>query len=103
MPMSLRQCLGNAGRTWARHFSRRIMRLDEDGGLDDFDPRYHRYDCEYNVPTPLDARRICFALGLVAMMVGGGVAIANFEAEPNTSMFPPYFSDAELQPQAERR
>ena len=38
--------------------------------------------------------------GLVgALMVGGGMAIANFEADVNTSMFPPYFSDAELQPQ----
>ena len=83
---------------WARHFARRILRLYEAGGLDDCDPRYHRYDCEYRGRTPLDARRICFALGLVAMMLGGGVAIANFEAGPNTSIFPPYFSEAELQP-----
>ncbi len=84
---------------WARHCARRIIRLDEAGDLNDGDPRYHRYDCEYSVRTPLDVGRICFVLGFVAMMVGGGLAIANFEADTNTSMFPPYFSDAELQPQ----
>jgi hypothetical protein len=84
---------------WARHCARRIIRLDEAGDLNDGDPRYHRYDCEYSVRTPLDVGRICFVLGFVAMMVGGGLAIANFEADPDTSMFPPYFSDAELQPQ----
>ena len=84
---------------WARHYARRIIRLDEAGGLNDCDPRYHRYDCEYSVRIPIDARSVCFALGFVALMVGGGMAIANFEADANTSMFPPYFSDAELQPQ----
>ena len=83
---------------WARHYARRIMQLDETGSLNESDPRYHRYDSEYRVRTPLDARRICFALGLAAVMVGGGMAIATFEADPNTSMFPPYLSDAELVP-----
>jgi len=84
---------------WARHYARRIIRLDEAGGLNDCDPRYHRYDCEYSVRIPIDARSVCFALGFVALMVGGGMAIANFEAGANTSMFPPYFSDAELRPE----
>ena len=83
---------------WARRFARRIIRLDDAGGLNGFDPRYHRYDCEYNVPTPLDASRLCFALGLVALMIVGGMAIANFKAGTNTSMFPPFLSEAELQP-----
>ncbi len=48
----------------------------------------------------LDARSICFALGFAAMMVGGGIAISNFEAGPNVSMFPPYLSEAELRPRS---
>lgn len=78
---------------------RRILRLDGAGGLNDSDPKYHRFDCEYNARTPLDARSICFALGLVFMLVSGGIALSKFEAGPNASMFPPYFSDAELRPQ----
>ena len=78
---------------------RRILRLDDAGGLNDSDPKYHRFDCEYSARTPLDARSICFALGLAFMPVSGGIALSKFEAGPNTSMFPPYFSDAELRPQ----
>ena len=84
---------------WARDYARRILRLDDTGGLNDSDPRYHRFDCEYSPRTPLDARRIGFMLGLAVMLIGGGIAISNFEAGPNVSMFPPYFSDAELRPE----
>ncbi len=83
---------------WARHYARRILQLDDDGSLNDADPRYHRYDCEYNGRTPLDARSICLALGLAVMMVSGGIAISNFEAGTNISMFPPFFSAEELRP-----
>ena len=85
---------------WARHYARKIVSEDQSGQLDYNQPRYHRYDCDYGVKTSLDARSICFALGLAAMMIGGGFVISQFEADPNTSMFPPYFSDAELQPQS---
>ena len=81
---------------WARSYARRIVELDDAGGLNDGDPRYHRYDCEFSARTPFDARSIFFALGLAVILAGGGVVIFNFEAGPNTSMFPPYFSEAEL-------
>ncbi len=83
---------------WARHYARKIVRKEQSGRLDYQQRRYHRYDCDYNVRTPLDMRSICFVLGLAAMMIGGGIAISNFEADPSTSMFPPYLSDKELQP-----
>ena len=85
---------------WARHYARTILREEQSGRLDYNQRRYHLYDCDYSRRIPIDARSICFALGLAVMMVGGGIVISQFEADPNTSMFPPYFSDAELQPQS---
>jgi hypothetical protein len=85
---------------WARHYARKIVREEQSGRLDHRQRRYHRYDCGYSVRTPLDARSICFALGLAAVLIGGGVAIFSFEADPNTSMFPPFLSDKELRPQS---
>jgi hypothetical protein len=81
---------------WGRHYAREILRQDSLGRLDGQQRGYHRYDCEYRGRTPLDARGICFALGLAAFMVVGGIAISNFEADVSTSMFPPYLSDTEL-------
>lgn len=85
---------------WARHYGRNILRKEQAGRLDYNQRRYHRYDCDYAVRMHLDARSICFALGFAAMMVGGGIAISNFEAGPNVSMFPPYLSEADLRPQS---
>lgn len=85
---------------WARHYARGIVKDEESGRLDYNQRRYHRFDCDYNVKTRLDARSVAFALGFMAMMIGGGLAISNFEADPTTSMFPPYLSDLELQPQS---
>ena len=84
---------------WARDYARRILRLDDAGTLNENDPNYHRFDCEYNAKTLLDARSVCFTLGLAVIMVVGGYAISSFEAGANISMFPPFFSDAELRPQ----
>lgn len=83
---------------WARQYARRISQLVDAGELNDGDPRYHRYDSEYSVRSLFDARSICVVLGLAVTMVGGGIAISEFEAGPNTSMFPPYLSDEELRP-----
>ncbi len=81
---------------WARQYARRIIRLDATGELNDGDPRYHRYDSEYRARALFDARSIGFALVLAVTVVGGGIALAEFEADPSTSMFPPYLSDEEL-------
>ncbi len=86
---------------WARHYARNILHEEQLGRLDSNQRRYHRYDCDYRAKTSLDARSICFALGLVAVTVGGGIAISSFEADPNTSMFPPFLSETELRPQSE--
>lgn len=85
---------------WARHYARNILREEQSGLLDYNQRRYHLYDCDYNVKTRLNAANIAFALGFAVMMVGGGIAISNFEADASISMFPPYISDTDLQPQA---
>ena len=85
---------------WARHYARKIV-ADEEAGLLDYNQRrYHLYDCDYNVKTRIDARSIAFALGFAVMIVGGGIAISNFEADASAGMFPPYVSDREIQPQS---
>ena len=85
---------------WARHYARKIIAEEQAGDLDYNQRQYHRFDCDYTAKTPFDARSIAFALGFMAMIIGGGVVISTFEADPGTSMFPPYLSDAELHPQA---
>ena len=85
---------------WVRHYARRILQEEQSGLLDYNQPHYHQFDCDYNVRTPIDVRSICFALGLLVMIAGGSIAISNFEADPSTSMFPPYLSDTELVPQS---
>lgn len=81
---------------WARQYARQILQLDADGGLISSDPRYHRYDSEFGARAIFDARSVWLALGLLVVTVGGGLAIAEFEAAPNTSMFPPFLSDDDL-------
>lgn len=83
---------------WARQYARQIIQLDDAGGLNDVDPWYHRYDYEYSVRPPRDARGLYFALGLAVMLLGGGIVISKFEAAPNTSMFPPNLSETEPRP-----
>jgi hypothetical protein len=86
---------------WGRHYAREILRQESLGELDGQHRGYHRYDSEYSAKTGLDAYSICFALGLAAIMVFGGIAISNFEADAGTSMFPPYLSDSELAPRSD--
>ena len=81
---------------WARQYARQILQLDADGGLISSDPRYHRYDSEFGARAKFDARSVWLALGLLVVTVGGGLAIDEFEAGSNTSMFPPFLSDDEL-------
>lgn len=92
--------IGGVAPPWARHYARKIAQEEQSGRLDYNQPGYHRYDCDFNVGTPFNVRSICFVLGLVAIMIGGGIVISNFEAGANVSMFPPYLSDADLQPRS---
>ena len=85
---------------WARHYARKIVAEDNAGDLDYNQRRYHRFDCDYRVNMRLDASSIAFALCFMAMMIGGGMVISTFEADPTTSMFPPYLSDLEIEPQS---
>lgn len=42
---------------WARQYARNILRLDEQGRLDDLNPAYHRYDSDYHTDVPNGVRR----------------------------------------------
>ena len=83
---------------WARHYARRIRQMDELDGLNDNDPDYHRYDCEYYKAVPLGARRLMIAVFCLAFVLCGAIFIS-FVA-PNTvpSVLPPYFNENELTP-----
>lgn len=81
---------------WARHYARRVIELDEAGELDDSDPRYHRYDADYFKAMPLGVRRLVFALGCIAFVMGGGLFVGYLAPVKVTSILPPYFSEEEL-------
>jgi hypothetical protein len=78
---------------WARHYARRILQAAELGGVDDQDPRYHRYDDDYGTELPQGVRRFIVAATLVVGVVGGGVITSHYLTEPTSSILPPYFED----------
>ncbi|MFQ5774506.1 MAG: hypothetical protein ACE5GS_08325 [Kiloniellaceae bacterium] len=83
---------------WARHYARQIIDLAERGALDDGDPGYHRYDCDYYKALPLGARRLAFAVMCIAFVVCGGILVGYFSPPSVTSVLPPYFNEDEIRP-----
>jgi hypothetical protein len=83
---------------WARSYARRIAHLAELGGLDDHDPAYHRYDCEYYRALPLGLRRLAIAVCCIAFAVFGAIFISTLGGQTSTSILPPYFNEKELTP-----
>lgn len=83
---------------WARHFARRIIVKAELGDLDDGDPAYHRYDCDYYKELPLGMRRLAVAVMCLAFVVCGGLLVGHFAPRTATSVLPPYFNENELRP-----
>lgn len=83
---------------WARHFARRIIVKAELGDLDDADPTYHRYDCDYYRELPLGVRRLAVAVMCLALVVCGGLLVGHFAPSSATSILPPYFNENELKP-----
>lgn len=82
---------------WARQYSRNILRLDDQGGLDDMNPAYHRYDSDFrSQAAPDGVLRFCMAVGFVVLCLGGGIMIAETSTGNGTSVFPPYFDRDEL-------
>ena len=82
---------------WARQYARNILRLEDQGDLDDMNPAYHRYDSDFrSEAAPGGVLRFCMAVGFVALCLGGGIMIAETATGNGTSVFPPYFDRDEL-------
>jgi len=83
---------------WARHYARRISQMAELDGLDDNDPAYHRYDCDYYKELPLGARRLAIAVFCIAFFLCGAIFVSAIAPTSVTSILPPYFNEKELIP-----
>lgn len=81
---------------WVRHYTRRILALDEAGQLDDRDPAYHRYDPASLRPGDVRMWRFVIVSAAVAFCVLGAFGLSFELAGKATSVLPPYFSDEEL-------
>jgi hypothetical protein len=82
---------------WARNHARRILELDEDGGLDENNPEYHRFDAEYRTRLPDGARKFCGAVLVITICIGGSIWTGHDASEPTSQILPPYFSDREIE------
>jgi len=85
---------------WARHYARQIIALDDRGTLNDRDPAYHRYDCDYYKAIPLGARRLAVAVACIALVVGGGILVGSLAPNEVNSVLPPYFNEKNITPPA---
>ena len=76
---------------WARHYARRIMKLDASGKLDDQAPEYHRYDSDYKRRVPQAWTKFCLSSAIVILFIGGMIFLGHVVAERGGSVLPPYF------------
>ena len=83
---------------WARHYALYIIARDTAGMLDDQEPRYHRYDVNFDTPMPHGVRQFCLVAAAVTICIGGALWISYLETGGNTAVLPPYFEEHELQP-----
>jgi len=83
---------------WARHYSRQILRLSEQGRLDDNAAHFHRYDHDYRSETPNGLRKFVIAVSCLTLFVGGSILLANATTKKAVSMFPPYFEAGKSKP-----
>lgn len=81
---------------WARHYARKILRLDESGEISD-DHRYHLYDNDYGPQAPPHGiKRFFVAAGIVTLIFGSGMAGAIMSTGPSATQFPPYVSEKDI-------
>jgi len=83
---------------WARHYARQIIRLGDQDRLHEHDPRYHRYDHEYETHVPGGVRRFCIAVACITLFLGGGIIVANHAVKNPISLFPPYLDAEDVKP-----
>ncbi|MEN8194984.1 MAG: hypothetical protein ABFS30_00540 [Pseudomonadota bacterium] len=81
---------------WARQYARSIIRLDDQGKLDDQDPAYHKYDTDYHLKAPKGVRPFALAALVVALCLGGGLLLADMASTRTSQILPPYFDDRNM-------
>jgi hypothetical protein len=85
---------------WVRRYARKVVVLDERGDLDDRDPKYHRYDCEYYKALPLGARRLALAVMCIAFVIVGSIAVGHMTPVDVRTVLPPYIDEKHMEPKA---
>lgn len=88
--------LRNEVPSWARHYARKIIALDDRHALDDSDPAYHAFDAEYRTRVPHGVRQFLIASAILAFLMVTAVLVAGIAAENPTSLLPPYFDRNDL-------
>lgn len=84
---------------WARHYARDIIEKAEQGELDDSQPSFHRYDCDYYRTPPQGGRRFGLAVFWIVMAMAGSLAVVQLAPATNaTSVLPPFFDAEHLEP-----
>lgn len=81
---------------WARHYARQILRLDEQGRVDDQEGRYHRYDYDFQHPAPHGFKKFAIATGIVCLLFGSALLGAVMTANHSATQFPPYVEEEDL-------
>jgi len=87
---------------WARHYARQILRLDDNGRVNENDPRYHVYDADYQLPVEDGPRKFYLVSACLMIAMCGGVLLAAFAADESTTVLPPYFDRSHLQANVEQ-
>ena len=83
---------------WARHYARSIIEAAERDELDDSQPGFHRYDCDYYRTPPQGYRRFGLAVFWIVFAMAGSLALAQLAPETRaTSVLPPFFESDDLE------
>lgn len=90
-------CVNGGVPPWLRHFARTIIDSEAKGELNEHDPRYHRFDRDYQSSRmPNGVGQFIVAATIVVGILGGAIAFASASADCGASQYPPCFSHAEL-------
>lgn len=88
---------------WVRHFARRIVQLDDQGGLHPYAPEYHRYDRNYAPPTHVEPAGIVKVLAVLllvgAVLLAVIVSAGNVVPKGVNCLYPPCYWDKPAQSQ----
>ncbi len=85
---------------WARHYARKIIDAEAQGGLNDNEPSFHTYDHDYHESVPGGVRRFWTAAVALMIVIGGAIALSDMsivKAGSEGYSFPPYLDQQDLQ------